>query len=131
MTRKKILLAEDDRDDRELFENFLRQRSDLLLLEPAENGDILMRLLDAQPGADALPDAIVLDQNMPKCNGLQTLERIKSSSRYAHIPVMIYTTYADQTLERRSIDLGATLVKSKPSDRQGYHRMMDEFLALI
>lgn len=128
---KKILLAEDDKDDQDFFYVFLRQRPDLHLLPAVENGENLLEVLSSLPALADLPDAIILDQNMPKLNGLQTLAFLKQSSQYAHIPVMIYSTYVDESLARRSIALGAMLVRSKPSGKEGYNEMIDAFLQCI
>jgi CheY-like chemotaxis protein len=127
---KKILLAEDDPDDRGFFFQFLRHRPDLLLLPPVENGEEVFAFLEkAQDGT--LPDVIILDQNMPKCNGLQTLAILKNHIQYENIPVFVYSTYTDDYLVKQSIQLGATSVLEKPLSQEGYHKMIDDMLQLI
>jgi CheY-like chemotaxis protein len=81
MAPKRILLAEDDADDQMLFSDFLFHRSDILLMPIAENGSALSDSLEniADPGD--LSDIIILDQNMPKKNGVQTLQLLKASDR--------------------------------------------------
>lgn len=123
--RKKILLAEDDKDDQDFFHDFLHEREDIFLLPIAGNGEELIEYLD---GVTELPDAIILDQNMPKLNGLQTLQLLKDTNRYSNIAVMVYSTSTDEDLIRRSNSLGATLVVSKPSSYKGYQRMIDELI---
>ena len=127
MLPKKVLLAEDDVDDQTIFYEFLHTRTDLQLLPVAENG---VQLLDYLHGltADALPHLIVLDQNMPKSNGLETLETLKNDNRYAHIPVMLYSTYADQQLVEKGLKKGAALINAKPLTKEEYNQMMDGFL---
>ncbi|WP_336515062.1 response regulator [Pollutibacter soli] len=129
--RKKILLAEDDPDDQELFFEFLSDRTDIDLLPPVENGEVLLERLRQASGNIDLPDAIILDQNMPKCNGLQTLQILKSSGYHAHIPVMIYSTYIDSSLVKLGLSSGAVLVMDKPSDTEGYHSLIDELLKVL
>jgi CheY-like chemotaxis protein len=123
--RKKILLAEDDKDDQDFFHDFLHDREDIYLLPIASNGEELLAYLKT---ATELPDAIILDQNMPKLNGLQTLQQLKDSDRYSNITVMVYSTSTDETLIKKSNQLGATLVVSKPSSFKGYQRMIDELI---
>jgi CheY-like chemotaxis protein len=130
MTPKKMLLAEDDADDRQFFYDFLKHRSDLVLLPAVENGVAVFDYLERATKAN-LPDVIILDQNMPRRNGLQTLALLKESAAYAHIPVMVYSTYVDESLVQRSTTLGATLVWVKPSDIEGYHKMIDQFFNTI
>src|SRR5215208_1766806 len=98
MLKKRILLAEDDEDDRQFFLHFLRDRLDIILLPIAADGVMLMELLEGITAKSDLPDYIILDQNMPKQNGLQTLALLKDDTRYSHIPVIIYSTYTDAAL---------------------------------
>ena len=101
MLKRKILLAEDDEDYKYFFMDFLQSRSDIILMPIVENGIALVELLEKLNTDDELPDFIILDQNMPKRNGLQTLQILKKQSRYAHIPVMIYSTYTDDQLIKK------------------------------
>jgi DNA-binding NarL/FixJ family response regulator len=68
---------------------------------------------------------------MPKSNGLQTLAALKAEDRYAHLPVVIYSTYADEQLISNSKAAGAALVLSKPVSKKGYEEMIDAILALL
>lgn len=131
MPPKKILLAEDDADDRLFFQEFLQSRPDVTLLPVVENGVELFDVLDGTADKMALPDAIILDQNMPKRNGLQTLQLLKRHHQYAHIPVMVYSTYADENLVRQSTAAGAAIVIPKPVTAEGYHHMIDTFFSVL
>ena len=127
---KKILLAEDDPDDQGFFLQFLSHRQDLLLLPPVENGEEVFEYLEKAPN-DIFPDLILLDQNMPKCNGLQTLTLLKTHIQYENIPVFVYSTYTDDYLVKQSLELGARSVLEKPYSPEGYHKMIDDMLELI
>ena len=128
---KKVLLVEDDSDDRLLFQTFFAGRKDIFLLPPTTNGlEMMEYLMNIQSDSD-LPDLIVLDQNMPKMNGKQTLSFLKSSARYAKIPVVIYSTYTDNMLVVDCKKLGADMVAVKPIDDEGYQKMMNDFLRVI
>lgn len=130
MTTWRILLAEDDADDQKLFNDFLSHRTDIELLPVAENGEELLEVLE-RITAGHLPHIIILDQNMPKCNGLQTLAALKENDRYAHLPVIIYSTYADEQLISSSKSAGAALVVTKPISKKGYEEMMDAVLEIL
>ena len=128
---KRILLVEDDLDDRLLFETFFSARNDISLVPPVTNGlELIEYLMNVSDDKD-LPDLIVLDQNMPKMNGKQTLSYLKANKRYSKIPVVIYSTYSDNMLVVDCKKLGAELVAVKPIDHEGYQRMMDDFLRVI
>lgn len=130
MATKKVILVEDDPDDRDLFTIFFSKRKDLSLLPTMENGFALLEYLEKSK-SDELPDLIVLDQNMPMLNGKQTLSFLKSNPRYVSIPAVIYSTYTDTNLIIDCSNLGASMVAVKPVDREGYQKMMDDFLELI
>lgn len=127
---KKILLAEDDPDDVGFFFQFLQERTDLLLLPPVENGEEVFEYLQKAHNG-SFPDLIILDQNMPKCNGLQTLAILKNNTQFDHIPVFVYSTYTDAYLVKQSLQLGARSVLEKPASVEGYHKMIDDILELI
>jgi CheY-like chemotaxis protein len=125
MLKRKVLLAEDDEDDQRFFSEFLEDRNDIILLPIADNGEILFEILKHITEITDLPDLIILDQNMPKTNGLQALRLLKADNRYAHIPVSIYSTYTDEELIKKSFESGACQVVSKPISKEGYHQMMN------
>ncbi|HZI54432.1 MAG TPA: response regulator [Chitinophagaceae bacterium] len=131
MNKKTLLLAEDDEDDRMLFSDFLQDRNDFELLHSCENGMEVIEYLNAIQDADKLPSLVVLDQNMPKMNGSQTLQLLKNSPRYSKIPVAVYTTYTDKRLIDECYQSGALTVVAKPISPSGYHQMMDELVRLI
>ncbi|HEX2535087.1 MAG TPA: response regulator [Chitinophagaceae bacterium] len=128
MEKRTLLLAEDDADDQQFFLDFLQGHSDLALLPVAENGEVLLEHLNRLTESADLPHYIILDQNMPRMNGLQTLQALKSDSRYAHIPVMIYSTYTNEALEKEGMARGACLVLPKPFTKAGYEQLIQSFI---
>jgi CheY-like chemotaxis protein len=64
-------------------------------------------------------------------NGLNTLQFLKSNDRYAQIPVMVYSTYLNDILVTNCMNAGASLVLSKPEDKDGYHKMIADFFQVI
>ncbi len=63
---KHIMLADDDRDDIELFQSAVKECSLNIKVSTAKNGQMLIELLEKEP----VPDFIVLDLNMPRISGL-------------------------------------------------------------
>jgi len=80
----KILLADDDADDRELFAEAAQSFN--ANVETVPNGIVLMQKL-AQ--SDSLPDFILLDLNMPEKGGKECLQEIRQHSRFNDVPVII------------------------------------------
>jgi CheY-like chemotaxis protein len=127
--QKKILLADDDKDDRYMFDYFFGELSkDFMKLESVENGAELIEFLNKIGDDTHLPQLIVLDQNMPKMSGMQTLSYLKSSDRYKNIPVIIYSTHNDHVFTKDCTELGASLIISKPDSYDGYKAMIQTFL---
>lgn len=125
MLKRKILLAEDDVDDQQFFKSFLEDYKGIIIMPVADDGEALFQLLSNIDDTADLPDLIILDQNMPKINGLRALQLLKTDNRYAPIPVCIYSTYTDEELMKRGLEEGACQVVSKPTSKDGYHEMID------
>ena len=123
-----VVLVEDDPDDRELFIEFYKDRDDIVLLPSSENGLELIAYLESITEENALPNLIVLDQNMPKMNGKQTLAFLKASEKFSNIRVLVYSTYTDNNLIKECMALGANGVAVKPIDYEGYQKMMNDWL---
>jgi CheY-like chemotaxis protein len=131
MNVKKIILVEDDPDDRDLFTSFFSRRKDIELLPSVGNGIELINFLQSIVADEELPHLIVLDQNMPMMNGKQTLAYLKTSDRYSSIPAVVYSTYTNSNLIIECKKLGAMMVASKPIDNDGYQKMMNDFLRIL
>ena len=128
MQQKRVLLAEDDRDDRLIFEEFLDDRNDFVLISTVENGVEIFEYLGSLQSESEYPQLIILDKNMPKINGVEALKLLKSDDRFKKISVVIYSTYIDQHLINTCTALGASAILPKPFTRKGYNEMMSEFL---
>ncbi len=108
-----IFLADDDEDDRLFFEEALREVTQQVMLDTAEDGESLMKKLKHTP---ELPDLLFLDLNMPKKNGFECLEEIKKDSRLFRLPVIIFTTSQQEESINRVYEQGATYYVRKPND---------------
>jgi len=129
MKYKNILLVDDDLDDRMLFEQTLREMEPQMRMQEVENGLEMMTLLDQCEDSE-LPDLIILDQNMPKMTGKESLIFLKANPRYKDIPVIIYSTYQVKDFFLSCRELGALDVVSKPDTMQTYRDMIGRFIAI-
>lgn len=121
-------MAEDDQDDQFLFQEFLKNRTDLAIMPIAENGEILLEQLARIQDESDLPSIIILDQNMPKKGGIETLRFLKENKRYSQIPVVIYSTYTDDHLIQEGTKAGACLVLTKPLTKDDYLNMLEKMI---
>ena len=124
---KKVLLAEDDIDDRWFFMDFLKERTDIELLSSVTNGVEVLDYLE-RVSEERYPDIIILDHNMPKLNGKETLMELKTNVKYNKIGVVVYSTYMDVKLVEECTSLGAVMVHAKPVSAEGYNQMIDDIL---
>jgi len=85
-----ILLAEDDLDDRKLFEQALKEIPIATNLTTIIDGEKLMDYL-FKPSTQ-LPDILFLDLSMPRKTGFECLTEIKEDDKLKAIPVIVLTT---------------------------------------
>ncbi|HYG04687.1 MAG TPA: response regulator [Chryseosolibacter sp.] len=107
---KRVLLVDDDADDRELFEEAVKLVNPSLLIDTARDGEELMQYIK-----NTIPDVIFLDLNMPKKNGKECLVEIRSDSKFSNIPVIIYTTSLNQVDIAETKRNGASYFFRKPN----------------
>ena len=93
MMIKKVLLADDDADDREIFVSIVQRSFPEISLSVATNGQEAMSALQ---NSTTTPDLIFLDLNMPLMNGRQFLHAIKKDERLQKIPIVILSTSSDK-----------------------------------
>ena len=127
MKYRKILLVDDDIDDRMLFEQTLEEMDPAIRLHCAENGLEMIDWLDQCPEQD-LPDLVILDQIMPKMTGRESLVYLKENPRYNYIPVILYTIHPMQDFFLSCRELGALEVVIKPDTIQTYRNMIGQFI---
>jgi CheY-like chemotaxis protein len=91
MNNIRILLAEDDEDDRYFFEQALFDSGIGSVLTTVTDGGQLIDLLSDLPGSLA-PEIIFLDINMPVIDGKSCLREIRRQEKFGMIPVIILST---------------------------------------
>jgi CheY-like chemotaxis protein len=99
-----ILLADDDQDDRFIFEmelNVIPVKTKLTMLE---DGEKLMKYLYAEK---KLPDILFLDLNMPRMRGDECLAEIKKSEKLRKLPVIILSTACNDQVTQNLYDTGS------------------------
>lgn len=131
-----VLLVEDDPGD------------ELMTREAFEENRIGNRLHVARDGEEALDflyqrgehaqaprvDLILLDLNLPKYDGRQVLEKIRSDPELTHTPVVILTTSSSEEDIMRSYKLHANAFVTKPVDVNRFIaavRQIDEFFLTV
>jgi len=110
----KILLADDDRDDRYFFELSLSKLPIETSLTMFSNGvELMNQLLNINYSP---PDIIFLDLNMPLKSGCECLSEIMALDRFKSLPIIIYSTSMDQKVVDSLFEKGAFHFIRKPGE---------------
>lgn len=110
----KILMADDDEDDRLLLLDAMSEVDASNSVAIVEDGIELMDYLQ-QRNARSLPDLILLDLNMPRKNGYECIEEIRADEKLAHVPIVVLTTSTSDREVCRAYRLGANSFVTKPT----------------
>lgn len=125
-TDRRILLVEDDADDRKYFLEAVQEIDPAIEVAIAKNGKEGLAILESADGS--LPDYIFLDLRMPKVNGRQFLLQVKESEKLKAIPVIIYTTSKEVEEAEELQGLGAVHFISKPSNTEEIYYVLSMVL---
>lgn len=106
-----VWIVDDDEDDQLFIRSAFMSGQppiDVLLLS---DGDQLLPKLNESA---QLPRLILLDVNMPRQNGFETLKELRSTPGFAKLPVVMLTTSSAEDDHKRSLALGANKFLTKP-----------------
>jgi two-component system, response regulator len=119
-----IVIADDDADDRMLISEAFEENNIDCAVHYVEDGTELLDFLNKRGKytslTSQLPDLILLDINMPRKNGKQALQDIKSCERTKHIPVVMFSTSNALDEINYTYALGANSFIVKPSSYKGF-----------
>ena len=131
-----VLLIEDDPGDvlitREAFEHH-KIHNTLSVARDGQEGLDYLYQRGSHNGATR-PDLILLDLNLPKYDGHQLLETIKSDPELCHIPIVVLTTSAAEEDILRSYRLHANAYVTKPVGFEQFMtvvRQIDHFFVQV
>jgi CheY-like chemotaxis protein len=119
-----VLYVEDNPANLKLVEMLIERRTDLHLLT-AGTGNLGVSLARAH-----LPDAIIMDINLPDINGVTALSILRKHSTTAHIPVIALSANANPRDIERGLDAGFFRYLTKPIKVEELMDTLDLALAL-
>jgi CheY-like chemotaxis protein len=91
-----ILYIDDDQDDLLIFEESMSSLYPDVTLYKAQSSEAGINILNQlEKEHKPYPSLIMIDMNMPKMNGRETLQHIRSNRKWHDIPVAIFTTSAN------------------------------------
>lgn len=108
--QKTILIVDDQEVGRTLLESIL-YKEDFNLLFAVDGEEAFLKAKTHKP------DLVLLDVMMPKSDGYQTCQRIRSDDGIKDIPIIFVTALDDRDSRIRGFEAGANDYISKPIDR--------------
>jgi CheY-like chemotaxis protein len=124
-----ILIADDDKDDRQFFSMALEALTIPTILTTVVDGEKLMEYLSEN--IQQLPDVIFLDLNMPRKNGFECLLEIKLNKKLSQVPVIIFSTSFEQEVVNMLYKNGAKYYIRKPSEFLQFKKIIQLTFTLI
>ena len=124
-----ILIVEDSAEDLELALRALRKANLASRIEVARDGQDALDFLfctgahvDRQ--VEDKPGVVLLDLKLPKVDGLEVLQRLKSDARTRTIPTVVLTSSNERADIQKSYELGVNSYVVKPVN-------FDQFAAAV
>lgn len=113
-----IMMVDDD--DADIFATrraFMKiNGAENIVFQSANGGEELFNALEnCVEHQQAVPDVILLDINMPRMDGFDVLQRLKSTDDYKKIPIVMLTTSSSEIDIEKAYNSGASSFISKPS----------------
>ncbi|HMF31091.1 MAG TPA: response regulator [Candidatus Lokiarchaeia archaeon] len=122
-----ILLVEDDPDQVTLLQEAFAEVKVSYILHVVQDGVDAMKYLlqEGEYGGTPRPDLILLDLNLPRKDGWEVLREVKSEDSLRAIPVIVFTSSADQSNINQCYTLGANCFITKPAKFEDLVKIAD------
>ena len=123
-----ILCVDDDDDDLFFIREIIESEKHSLTIQEARNGwDALNYLRDGLK-ANQMPCLIIMDMNMPRMDGTQTISKIKEDEHLARIPIVVFTTSSNRAHQLFFESQGIHFI-TKPFDYKVFTKEIVNLLA--
>jgi CheY-like chemotaxis protein len=110
-----ILIADDDLDDTEMLTTALKELEPGLEVRVSDNGKSVLEALKRP----ALPPCVVvMDMNMPRMDGRETVVALKGHDQLKNLPILLFSTSKNRTDELFAEKWGVRYFQ-KPDTVQG------------
>lgn len=123
----RILMVEDDHDDRHITETFFSEKGYKVDLQFLDNSDEVISYLEDCAIEGQVPSLILLDLNLPRKNGYEVLKELKTHSQFHMIPVVMVSGTAYPEEVKECYRLGANSFIQKPFTDQLTQKKIEVF----
>ena len=114
-----VLLIEDNASDAELTIRELKKHKMANNLVHLKNGEEALDFIFGT-GEQSSPKVVLLDIQMPKVNGIEVLQKIKSDPRTRLVPVVMLTSSKEDPDIQKCYELGANSYIVKPVNFESF-----------
>lgn len=119
-----MYLVDDDPDDRFFIRQAIEQvQADVEVIE-ANGGLELLSLIHQTE--TFLASLILMDMNMPRMDGLETIAALRAVSGIPFIPIVMISTSSNPSLVKAAYQSGVETFLSKPSTIKGFKEMAEQ-----
>ncbi|QMW04083.1 response regulator [Spirosoma foliorum] len=120
-----VWVVEDDEDDQYFIKLAFESIKPPIDVKLLSDGDQLLPNLQQ---ATVLPQLILLDLNMQRQNGFETLQEVRATATFQDLPIVIFTTSTDQNDLVKSMQLGASGFVTKSSNHIDLIKTVKSFI---
>lgn len=122
-----LMIADDDEDDRFFIRKAIQAVIPDVAVVEAQDGQELMTLLrhSDHQSAERPVRVILLDMNMPRLNGLETLQAIRADSLLSSVPAVMISTSAHPEMVAEAYRKGINSYIKKPSSYADFNRIAE------
>jgi len=117
-----LLLADDNADIRTVLTDLFKDQFHIL---EAENGETALKMAIEQ-----VPDIVISDVMMPKMNGFELTEKLKSSEATSFVPVILLTTKTNDDAKLQGLQAEADDYVSKPFNHEILRTKVQQLIAV-
>ena len=123
-----ILCVDDDEDDLFFIREIIASQGHSLTIKEARNGLDALNYLQEGLKENELPCLIIMDMNMPRMDGRQTINKIKEMEQLAKIPIVVFTTSSNVAHQKYFESQGIRFI-TKPFDYKVFTKEIINLLA--
>lgn len=120
---KKVLVCDDDLYILQAVGRVVREEGYSVIT--AVDGEAALRLAKAE-----MPDLVLLDVMMPKMNGMEVCQELKSDPATARIHVLLLTAMGQERDMREGIECGANEYMTKPFSSRKLRKKLHDLLGI-
>ena len=126
VTPIELLMIDDDQSDLYLAKRAFKKCGTPVSVQVARHGEEALALLRQESSHEEArrPDLILLDLNMPRMNGHEFLERVKTDDALKSIPIIVMSMSESDVDIEESYRLQASAYISKPIELEAFGKVI-------